>query len=628
MAWAKLLVDVKADIANFSQNMSKASNDLAKFSKSMGSIKGAALVYLGRQAYSLASQLYGVGKSTASALNEIERLAAVAGLSTEAFQKLQYAAKMSDVENADLSVGLKRLSVSLNEASVGTGDAAGRFKSMGFSVLDSSGKIKSLDVVMSEIADKFQAWEDGPRKIAIAIELFGRSGEALIPMLNRGSGGLREFYKEAQKLGVILDESMIKKGSELDNSFKRLESWASSTFKKMAVSVYEAVAAYDELIKKINIVGLAGKYRDYITGKPKESPMVEEAGKRYAELENYYKRIQPPALPGKEKKSESNIVKEVQAALESLMAAEEERGIVALARHELIESAWAREAAAAQKLYDIEMDRAAMMAEDMFPSMDSVKRIQEEMTMGADALHRSLTEMQGLVSEFGWEDYASGVDAASESMRRLNQLTIQNTESARVLMEKSREIDGSFQSFGETLSSSWSSHWSAMIKGTESGSEALKGIFADMADHFVSLVTKMVAEWLFFETLTGEGGGKSFLGKGSGLGGLFHSVVGLFREGGIIPGGFTPAHAFQHGGLITKPTLGVIGEAGPEAVVPLKSGRIPIEGGKGNQTFINMNIEATDVDSFERKYGPVVNKINYVSARRGGIARRNMRNYF
>jgi hypothetical protein len=71
--------------------------------------------------------------------------------------------------------------------------------------------------------------------------------------------------------------------------------------------------------------------------------------------------------------------------------------------------------------------------------------------------------------------------------------------------------------------------------------------------------------------------------------------------------------AFAKGGIVTGPTLALIGEAGPEAVVPL-SGR---NAGMGNQITINVNagmgadgasIGRDIVDAikrYERTSGPV-----------------------
>ena len=47
---------------------------------------------------------------------------------------------------------------------------------------------------------------------------------------------------------------------------------------------------------------------------------------------------------------------------------------------------------------------------------------------------------------------------------------------------------------------------------------------------------------------------------------------GIGEAGGLLIGGNSgPAMVpeFQHGGVVTQPTLGMVGEAGPEAVIPL-----------------------------------------------------------
>jgi hypothetical protein len=61
------------------------------------------------------------------------------------------------------------------------------------------------------------------------------------------------------------------------------------------------------------------------------------------------------------------------------------------------------------------------------------------------------------------------------------------------------------------------------------------------------------------------------------------SGLGSLDLSSIFPGGITP---FATGGIVTGPTLGVIGEAGPEAVIPLS------KGGKIGGTTINLTVNA------------------------------------
>lgn len=87
-------------------------------------------------------------------------------------------------------------------------------------------------------------------------------------------------------------------------------------------------------------------------------------------------------------------------------------------------------------------------------------------------------------------------------------------------------------------------------------------------------------------------------------------VVGIARsfarlaEGGITPGvkETMPVKSYAQGGVARSPQIAIFGEAGEEAFVPLKGGRIPVEmsgGGRGAGT-INFFISATDSKDVQR----------------------------
>lgn len=128
----------------------------------------------------------------------------------------------------------------------------------------------------------------------------------------------------------------------------------------------------------------------------------------------------------------------------------------------------------------------------------------------------------------------------------------------------------------------------------------------------------MIVNYMLFENIKGT------YKSGAGIIGWIGSLVGG-KEGGIFPGSWTPIHAFQSGAMVDRPTLGIFGEGGPEAVVPLKHGKIPVEGReKGGDTYNNYNtyIEATDVESFAKRYGPAIESIYYKGKRFNKIGMR------
>lgn len=86
-----------------------------------------------------------------------------------------------------------------------------------------------------------------------------------------------------------------------------------------------------------------------------------------------------------------------------------------------------------------------------------------------------------------------------------------------------------------------------------------------------------------------------------------------FKPVGLLVGGaveslFTAARPFAKGGVIAAPTffphgrgLGVAGEAGAEAILPLargSDGRLGVAGGGGGAVSVTMNITASDARSF------------------------------
>jgi len=611
----------------FSGKLAEIPKHVDSMNRSISLIKWDSIANLSEQAFRAGERIYNMARSVASGTMEIGRMAQISGLSTDAFQKFAYAAKMSDVENESLAVGMKRLSKNMEETSQGSGDAKKWFDVMGISVQDLNTRgLKPLDQMMGELADKFSGWEDGTRKIAIAVALFGRAGEALIPMLNKGKSGLTEFYKEAERLGIVLSPDMVRKGEEAENAFKRFE----AQLKTFKLSLSPVVS---ELTKYLGVVtDIVNKGKELAFPTMPKGPAYELTGqekklfslfgidimqrkelKRTPELWEIFggesifgkgKAGLPPELP-----KEYPIMKGMDDLWKSFKGGE---GIIKIIQGDMVEmipvikdyeSWW-------DKIND-DLDELGLKMKMVTP--EGAQWGAEEpglkrgmMTIGGqewkindyEELQRTLEETKNLIADFGWEDYAAGLDAATEGTRKLSQMTLQNTTAAEEMMKWNQFIE----EIGQNISSIWAQDIGKMLKGTESFGEAFKNIWADMADYAISQILRMAANYALFENIKGEyKSGFGLLGWLGGLfggGGFYAGESFAYQHGGIVPG-WKPIEAFQGGGMISRPTLGLIGEGGPEAVIPLKGGKIPIEGGGGGQnTYIF--ISAIDTQSFDQ----------------------------
>ena len=138
-----------------------------------------------------------------------------------------------------------------------------------------------------------------------------------------------------------------------------------------------------------------------------------------------------------------------------------------------------------------------------------------------------------------------------------------------------------------------------------SGEADIKGFFAmmlrEIANYIVrTMVLAPVLTWL-----------KGLLTFGSG--GVFSGgAPSAFAKGGVFTGG--KVNAFASGGVVTGPTLfpmrggelGLMGEAGPEAIMPLKrgaDGKLGVAGGGSTSIAVNNSIvvQINSVDSQERQ---------------------------
>lgn len=135
----------------------------------------------------------------------LHQLAQALGTTVEELSRLEYAAGTTGVKTEQLGAAITTLNKNLDMAAgSGAGPAAQALKALGLSATDASGKLLELPDALGMIADKFQGYQDGAGKAAIAAALFGDAGTKLIPLLNQGSEGIDALKKRADELGLTL----------------------------------------------------------------------------------------------------------------------------------------------------------------------------------------------------------------------------------------------------------------------------------------------------------------------------------------------------------------------------------------------------------------------------------------
>lgn len=215
---AKLVVKLEAQTAQYVSALESANKKLSKFQKDQEVSLGGIGKAFGAVATAAATALALLVKNAVDSADHMNDLSKATGVSVENLSRLEFAAKQSGGDLDSLSVGLKKLNLSIAEAAGNAkSDAALAFSAMGVSVTDASGRIKSADQVLLQIADRFQTFRDGANKNEIAMALFGKSFEKLIPLLNEGSRNITEMGDRAAEVGAVISTDAAKAADEFND---------------------------------------------------------------------------------------------------------------------------------------------------------------------------------------------------------------------------------------------------------------------------------------------------------------------------------------------------------------------------------------------------------------------------
>lgn len=168
-------------------------------------------------------------------------LSAKTGVSAEALSSLKYAAEQSETSFETLSIGLTKLARTMNESVVASSPAHQAFKDIGVQAVDTHGKLRPMDAVLLDVSDKFSAMENGAKKSALAMQLFGRSGTDLIPFLNEGRAKVQELREEAERLGITMSDQDVAAAKLYGDTMKTFHATLDGLEREMALGLMPAL---------------------------------------------------------------------------------------------------------------------------------------------------------------------------------------------------------------------------------------------------------------------------------------------------------------------------------------------------------------------------------------------------
>lgn len=260
-----LLVTLGLNSAAFETGAKRAQASGNRLQSSMGKVAaGIAGAFAGLQIVDLARQFRDMTVEAINFAGGIGEVAQQLGVSTKSLQEYRYAATQVGLSAEEMDQGLAQLTRRLGEAAQGSKAPAEALDRLGIS-LD---RIKGADAgdVIPLIAAGMASIPDPAQRAAIAVDLFGKSGQKLMPLLSEGAGGVEKLRSAAHKLGIVLSEETIKNADEVADKLAGLNMVVKAQENAALLDNADAVLAYEEGLSKLKIalIGAGGEFAKWI----------------------------------------------------------------------------------------------------------------------------------------------------------------------------------------------------------------------------------------------------------------------------------------------------------------------------------------------------------------------------
>lgn len=241
-AIANLSVRLSANINAFSSGMQKAIKPLKEFGSQVMSLGG--MVNPMVTAFAGLAGAAGVGaliKGQMDAIDSTAKLSDRLGISTEALTGLEHAAGLSGVSTETLTGGLEKMLNTLNDAATNGGAAAATFSRMGLDATKLANQ--SPDEAFKAIADGLVGIQNPAARASAAMDIFGKAGQSLLPLMLSGSEGIKQAQEEAAKLGLTFSRVNAAKVEMANDAMSKMGDVTTGIGRTLAIQLAPYITA-------------------------------------------------------------------------------------------------------------------------------------------------------------------------------------------------------------------------------------------------------------------------------------------------------------------------------------------------------------------------------------------------
>lgn len=600
MAFATISVDFVARMASFEESMTRAGKSVANLENrfvSMGRTVSGALAGLGVGIG--VGGLAAIAKSGIDAADSLNDMSQRLGVSVKDLASFKLAADQSGTSLDSVGAGIARLSKSIGEAEGGNKQLAQALQSLGITARDPK-------EAFFQLADAVQQIEDPSKRAALLSQVLGKSYGELVPLLSQGSDALRESARQSETFA----EAMSRLAPDADKFNDQLALMKINAAGLASELLVKLVPALNDILERMglvkNLIASGGLFNTIaITAGTSE---ISEVMRRLKDdIKNTQAAIEGERAKGKDASPFEDKLRGLNAQLEVLKKNSRD---AALALGEQFKNYKVPQipgkpgridlsAASGKRNIDTESMSADDIANAWKQADDELKQYADDRAfvskfdMQRDNAINAIAQEWKDAGEALKQDMLTPLEKFNNRLEYINELwqrgaidvETYNRATAAAFDDNAPKIEKT-KTLAEELGLTFESSFENALVGGKKVSDMLKGLAQDML--------RIVARKAITEPLANAVG--KFAAN------LFPSANGnTFLN--------APALSAYSGSVVSRPTvfpfasgIGLMGEAGPEAILPLKRGRggklgVAMDGGGGYVDNRVYNIDARGADA-------------------------------
>lgn len=236
-------VELYVKNSDFYRALSAAQQRLQNFGSALLRI-GAGFTAIGG---GIVGGLAGAVSSFAATGDALDKMSGRTGIAVGALAELGFAAEQSGQDMATVEVSVRKMQKTIGDAASGLATAEDALSSLGLSAAALSGM--SPDEQFELIATRIAAIEDPTMRAAASMEVFGRSGTALLPMLEN----IQALRQEARDLGLSPSPESTKAAADITDALNRVRRVIGATIYEIGATLAPVVLnVLDAVLQVVN----------------------------------------------------------------------------------------------------------------------------------------------------------------------------------------------------------------------------------------------------------------------------------------------------------------------------------------------------------------------------------------